>query len=194
MSGRGRPSVPGEVVAVVMVLQALESLSDREACQRWRTDIAWKAAAGLASTDEGFHHSVLTLWRNRLRASGGPEQVVDAVREVIATSDMLAGRARRVLDSVLHDDPVARHDTVTLMRAQLARAHKLVPTLGDLRARESNLDPAEAVMEQPQSTSYASSTSDSSTTGTTGHSTDSQNSQQHPKAPHTTPTPPAQPD
>ena len=28
-SGRGRPSVPGEVVATVMVLQALEGLSDR---------------------------------------------------------------------------------------------------------------------------------------------------------------------
>ena len=30
-SGRGRPSVPGEVIATVLVLQALEGLSDREA-------------------------------------------------------------------------------------------------------------------------------------------------------------------
>ena len=29
--GRGRPSVPGSVIAVVMVLQALEGCSDREA-------------------------------------------------------------------------------------------------------------------------------------------------------------------
>ena len=32
-SGRGRPSTPGSVVATVMVLQALECLSDREAVQ-----------------------------------------------------------------------------------------------------------------------------------------------------------------
>ena len=34
LSGRGRRSVPGEVVATVMVLQALEGLSDRAACAR----------------------------------------------------------------------------------------------------------------------------------------------------------------
>ena len=41
---RGRPSIPGPVIAAVMVLQALECLSDREAIQRLRRDIAWKAA------------------------------------------------------------------------------------------------------------------------------------------------------
>lgn len=30
-SGRGRPSVPADVIATVMVLQSLEGLSDREA-------------------------------------------------------------------------------------------------------------------------------------------------------------------
>ena len=40
---RGRPSIPGSVVATVMVLQALEGLSDREAVQRLRRDIAWKS-------------------------------------------------------------------------------------------------------------------------------------------------------
>ena len=55
------------VVATVLVLQALEGLSDREAIGRLRCDIRWKAAAGLALTDEGFHPTVLTLWRARLR-------------------------------------------------------------------------------------------------------------------------------
>ena len=58
---RGRPSIPGPVIATVMVLQALECLSDREAIQRLRRDIAWKAAAGLSLTHGGFHPSVLTL-------------------------------------------------------------------------------------------------------------------------------------
>jgi hypothetical protein len=47
------------VVATVMVLQALEGRSDREACRALQTDIAWKAAAGLALTDEAFHPTVL---------------------------------------------------------------------------------------------------------------------------------------
>jgi len=47
-SDRGRPSVPADVIATVMVLQSLEGLSDREACRALQTDIAWKVAAGLA--------------------------------------------------------------------------------------------------------------------------------------------------
>lgn len=47
-SGRGRPSVPADVIATVMVLQALEGLSDRDAVQAIRRDIAWKVAAGLS--------------------------------------------------------------------------------------------------------------------------------------------------
>jgi hypothetical protein len=62
-SGRGRPSVPADVIATVLVLQALEGLSDREAVRRLERDLAWKAAAGLAVTDKAFHPTVLTLWR-----------------------------------------------------------------------------------------------------------------------------------
>ena len=57
---RGRPSVPADVVATVMVLQALEGRSDREAIVALETDLRWKAAAGLAITDEAFHPTVLT--------------------------------------------------------------------------------------------------------------------------------------
>jgi hypothetical protein len=68
-SGRGRPSIPGEVIATVMVLQSLHGLSDREALRELRTNIAWKVPAGLALTDEGFDPTVLVYWRNRLRGS-----------------------------------------------------------------------------------------------------------------------------
>jgi Transposase domain (DUF772) len=46
-SGRGRPSVPADVVATVLVLQALEGLSDREASEALRRDLAWKAARNI---------------------------------------------------------------------------------------------------------------------------------------------------
>ena len=99
------------VVATVLVLQALEGLSDREAIGRLRCDIRWKAAAGLSLTDEGFHPTVLTLWRARLRNSSAPERVFDAVRAVVAETGVLSGRCRRVLDSTVLDDAVATQDT-----------------------------------------------------------------------------------
>ena len=74
-----------------MVLQALEGLSDREAIGQLRTNIAWKVAAGRSLDDEGFHPTVLTLWRNKLRASDRPQRIFDAVREVINATNVLRG-------------------------------------------------------------------------------------------------------
>ena len=141
-SGRGRPSVPGGQVAAVMVLQALEGLSDRAAAARLQTDVGWKAAAGLALTDEAFHPTVLVLWRNRLRASGRPDRIFDAVRELVSETGAVSGRQRRVLDSTVLDDAVARQGTVTMLRVQMRRLRKLVPQLGDVWVREHNLDTA----------------------------------------------------
>jgi hypothetical protein len=54
-SARGRPLVPADVVASVMVLQALEGLSDRDAARALTDRIGWKVACGLALDEEGFH-------------------------------------------------------------------------------------------------------------------------------------------
>ena len=110
----------------VLVLQALEGLSDREAIGRLRCDIRWTAAAGLALTDEGFHPTVLTLWRARLRRSSAPERVFDAVRAVVSESGVLPGRGRRVLDSTVLDDAVVTQDTVTMITAQIRRCRRLI--------------------------------------------------------------------
>jgi IS5 family transposase len=140
-SVRGRPSVPADVVASVMVLQALESRSDRDACRALQTDIAWKAAAGLALTDEAFHPTVLTLWRNKLRASDDPERIFHAVRAVIAETGIIARKHRRVLDSTVLDDAVARQDTVTMLATQIRRVRKLILQLQNVWVREHNLAP-----------------------------------------------------
>jgi IS5 family transposase len=126
-SGRGRPSVPAEVIATVMVLQALEGLSDRDAVVQLRTNIAWKVAAGRSLTDEGFHSTVLTLWRNKLRASDRPQRIFDAVREVIDATNILVGKTRRALDSTVLDDAVTRQDVIMQLVAQIRRVRRLVP-------------------------------------------------------------------
>jgi IS5 family transposase len=126
-SGRGRPSVPADVVATVMVLQALEGLSDRDAAAALRTNIAWKVAAGLALDDPGIHYSVLTYWRTRLRRSERPERVFDVVRAVIDATGVLKGKTRRALDSTLLDDAVATQDTVTQLVSAIRRVRRVVP-------------------------------------------------------------------
>lgn len=140
-SGRGRPSVPADIVATVMVLQALEGLSDRQAARRLQTDIAWKAATGLALTDEAFHPTVLVLWRNKLRASERPQRIFDAVRAVIGRSGVIAGKTKRVLDSTVLDDAVQRQDTVTMLVTQIRRVRRLIPELAGVWVREHNLEP-----------------------------------------------------
>jgi IS5 family transposase len=126
-SSRGRPSVPAEVIATTMVLQALEGLSDRQAADALRQNIAWKVAAGLAIDDVGIHYSVLTYWRTRLRASERPERIFDAVRGVVAATGVLKGKTRRALDSTVLDDAVATQDTVTQLIAAIRRVRRLVP-------------------------------------------------------------------
>ncbi len=126
-SGRGRPSVPADVIATVMVLQSLEGLSDREATQALRTDLRWKVAAGLTLDDEGFHPTVLTLWRNKLRQSDRPQRIFDAVRDVVAATGVLAGKTRRALDSTLLDDAVATQDTVTQLVSMIRRVRRQIP-------------------------------------------------------------------
>ena len=123
---RGRPSVPAEVVASVMVLQALEGLSDRDAVRALRDRISWKVACGLALTDEGFDYSVLTYWRTRLRTSERPERIFDAVRSVIDATGVLKGKTRRALDSTLLDDAVATQDTVTQLISAIRRVQRVV--------------------------------------------------------------------
>lgn len=129
-SRRGRPSVPGDVVATVMVLQSLEGLSDRDAVDSFRTDLKWKVACGVSLTDEGFHPTVLTLWRNRLRVSDSPERIFDAVRAVVADTGVLSNRTRRALDSTLLDDAVATQDTVTQLTSVIRRTRKAIPAAG----------------------------------------------------------------
>ena len=126
-SGRGRPSVPADVIATVMVLQALEGVSDRDAVRQVQTNIAWKVAAGLSLADEGFHPTVLTLWRNRLRASDRPQRIFEAVRAVIDATGAIAGKTRRVLDSTLLDDAVTTQDAVMQLVSAIRRVRRLVP-------------------------------------------------------------------
>ena len=123
----GRPSLPADVAASVLVLQALGDLSDRDAVAAVRCDLRWKVACGLPLDHEGFHPTTLTYWRRRLAASDRPDRIFEAVRSVVAATGVLAGKSRRALDSVVLDDAVATQDTVTQLIAAIRRVGREVP-------------------------------------------------------------------
>ena len=114
----GRRSVPPMIVAVVMVLQRIEGLSDREAVERFAFDARWKYAAGGLDFDyPGFVHTVLVDMRARLARSDRPDRIFETTLEA-AKAAGLVGR-RRVLDSTPLYDAVATMDTVTLIRSAI---------------------------------------------------------------------------
>lgn len=117
-SPRGRPTVPARVLATVMVLQAFEGLSDREACDRLEVDLRWQAAAGVDAGTEAFHPTVLVGARSRLRASKRPRRLFEDTKVVARQSGALKARAR-VLDSTPLLDSVATQDTVTQLRSAI---------------------------------------------------------------------------
>src|SRR4051794_9184292 len=126
-SRRGRPSIPADVVASVIVLQTLHGLSDSEAVEAVTFDLRWKAACGLAVTAPGFHPTVLTYWRRRLAASQRPRRIFDVVGQVVAETGVLAGKTRPGLGSTVLDDAVATQDTVTQLIAAVRRVARDVP-------------------------------------------------------------------
>lgn len=133
-SGRGRPSVPVDIAASILVLQALHGLSDREAMAAVRTDLRWKVACGLPIGHAGFDSSTLTYWRKRLAASPAPNRIFEAVKTVVAETGVLKGRNRRALDSTILDDAVATQDTVTQLIAVIRKVRREVPGAAEVVA------------------------------------------------------------
>jgi IS5 family transposase len=126
----GRRSVPPSVVAVVMVLQRLEGLSDREAVERYCFDNRWRYAAGVGGYDTSgwvsFSHTVLVDMRERLRNSTRPDRIFEAALGA-AHEAGLVGR-KRVLDSTPLYDAVATMDTITLIRSAIRGLLKVAGT------------------------------------------------------------------
>ncbi len=134
-SPNGRPSLPPQVLAATVVLQALHGLSDFEAVQELRCDLRWKAACGLGLLDTAFDPSLLTYFRRRLAGSGDPDRLFVKVRQVVAATGVLQGKYRRALDSTVLDDAVATQDTVTQLIAAVRRVIREVPGAPEVAGR-----------------------------------------------------------
>ena len=96
---RGQPAVAPWRLALILVLQFAEGLSDRQAADAVRSRIDWKYALSLELTDPGFDASVLSEFRSRLVAGGAEQQLLDALLERLLAVGLLKARGRQRTDS-----------------------------------------------------------------------------------------------
>lgn len=93
---RGQPAASPGRLALVLVLQFVEGLTDRQAADAVRSRIDWKYLLGLEITDAGFDFSLLSEFRDRLIDGCVERQLLDTLLARLAARGLLskAGKAR----------------------------------------------------------------------------------------------------
>ncbi|MFE3887978.1 IS1182 family transposase [Streptomyces lydicus] len=93
---RGKPAWSPGRLTLVLVLQFVEGLTDRQAAEAVRARIDFKYALGLDLDDPGFDFSVLSEFRDRLVEAEAGRRVLDGILTAAREKGLLktAGRAR----------------------------------------------------------------------------------------------------
>ena len=95
---RGRPAESPARLALVVIFQFLENLSDRAASEAVRARIDWKYALGLELDDSGFDASVLTEFRHRLIANDQARILFEKLLEKIKVAGLIKARGQQRTD------------------------------------------------------------------------------------------------
>jgi transposase len=95
----GQPAAAAGRLALAVVLQFMENLSDREAADAVRGRIDWKYALGLVLTDPGFDHTVLSEFRSRLVAGDAGLLLLDSLLQRLQEQGLVKARGRQRTDS-----------------------------------------------------------------------------------------------
>lgn len=93
-SEKGQPAESAWRLALVMVMQYAQALTDRQAADAVRRRIDWKYALSLEITDPGFNFSVLSEFRSRLIARGAERRLFDVMLSQCART-RVGQRARK---------------------------------------------------------------------------------------------------
>ncbi|MFI1532380.1 transposase [Streptomyces griseus] len=81
-------------------MQFLLELSERQAAESVRKRIDFKYALGMELEDPGFHHSVITDFRQRLAEEGRADKLLDLALEKIRVLGPVRERDRQPTDSI----------------------------------------------------------------------------------------------
>jgi transposase len=92
-SPTGQPAEAPVRLALVLILQFVESLSDRQAAEAMRGRIDWKSALALERTDPGCDASALSAFRTRLVHGGAEPLLLEPLLQQLEAHDLLKARS-----------------------------------------------------------------------------------------------------
>jgi transposase len=98
-SEKGQPAESGWRLALVMVMQYAEGLTDRQAADAVKTRIDWKYALSLEITDPGFDFSVLSEFRGRLLTNQAERRLFDVMLSQFRERGWVKERGKQRTDS-----------------------------------------------------------------------------------------------
>ncbi len=131
----GRPSVPPALLSKVLLLMFHENVSDRQAEERARYDLRWKAALGLGIDEVGFDATSLCRFRARLVINNKErlffEKTVAAAREY----GLISAQVAEVIDSTPVLGAGAVQDTYNLLRSAVRKMLKVTRTRPETHRR-----------------------------------------------------------
>jgi transposase len=96
---KGQPAEAPWRLALVLVFQFAEGLSDRQAADAARARIDWKYALALELSDPGFDASVLSEFRTRLVGGSAEQILLDLMLDRFKATGLLKARGRQRTDS-----------------------------------------------------------------------------------------------
>lgn len=96
---RGKPGLSPALLSMVVLLQFVEGLSDRQAVAAVAGRIDWKYALGLELSDTGFDHSVLSEFRDRLVEHEAGQRVLDHLLTAARNTGLMRAPGRARTDS-----------------------------------------------------------------------------------------------
>jgi hypothetical protein len=122
----GRPAVPPSLLALALLLQAHDKVSDAEAIERANFDVRWCVALGIELASRPFVKSTLQLFRSQLLIHDQAGAVFQASLEEAKRNGFLRGKKRTIaLDTTPIFGKGAVQDTYNLLATgivMLARA------------------------------------------------------------------------
>jgi len=96
---RGQPGLCPWRLALIIVLQFRENLSDRQAADAVRARIDWKYLLGLELSDPGFDFSVLCEFRTRLIVGEAEDRLLERLLVRCRDQGLLKARGKQRTDS-----------------------------------------------------------------------------------------------
>jgi transposase len=95
----GAPALAPWRLALVSILQFAEGLTDRQAADAVRSRIDWKYLLSLELTDEGFDHSVLCDFRDRLLEGGAEALLFETLLARLCALGLVKARGKQRTDT-----------------------------------------------------------------------------------------------